>query len=684
MRHRLAALRIQGPDVGRLVRRGALDLPSGRVSIDEVSVPRAGQRFAFIMDTAPCDAAVGLAERADMVVCESTFLDADAHLARRYRHLTARDAAWIASEARARSLVLSHFSQRYVDDRAFEEEAAAVFPDVVVARDLMTVAVPAALGPVRRGRLLTRPGGGQDLGLCQLEPTRADDDRRGRSKRVRNRQWPARTTRVRHRDPCVGRGVRRRPRLQDQEAGAHGLPRLLDAARRARPICHREVELNRRLAPDVYLGVVDVVGPDGEPCDHVVAMRRMPDERRLSTLVARGSGDAIDDGHASPGRWRRSTPRPHAGRAIDAAATPDAVRRLWVGQLRRDDGVHARGSSRRRRSGWSRAWRSPTSTGGSALFEERIARGRIVDGHGDLLAADIFCLDDGPRILDCLEFDDRLRFGDVLLDVAFLAMDLERLGRPELARTFLDAYREFSGRDPSRCRSSTTTSPTGRWCDPRSPASWPQNGRSRRPPPRPRRCSICAPATSTKAGCGSSSSAARPGTGKTTRGRRAGRGGSAGPSCAATRCARSRPGCRPSDRAVAGYGEGIYAPALTEATYAELLQPGRGGDVERGERGARRQLGFGAATGAGPLPGAGDEQRPGGALLRLPGRPGRRTPHAAPRPRCSTRPMPPSRSPSGCVPTSPRGRAPTSSTRVSRSTGRSGRRCAGSAEPARR
>ena len=52
--------------------------------------------------------------------------------------------------------------------------------------------------------------------------------------------------------------------------------------------------------------------------------------------------------------------------------------------------------------------------------------------------------DDGPRILDCLEFDDRLRWGDVLLDVGFLAMDLERLGRPDLARMFLDWYREFS------------------------------------------------------------------------------------------------------------------------------------------------------------------------------------------------------------------------------------------------
>jgi aminoglycoside phosphotransferase family enzyme len=52
----------------------------------------------------------------------------------------------------------------------------------------------------------------------------------------------------------------------------------------------------------------------------------------------------------------------------------------------------------------------------------------VRDGHGDLLADDIFLLDDGARILDCLEFDPRLRYGDVLADVAFLAMDLERLG----------------------------------------------------------------------------------------------------------------------------------------------------------------------------------------------------------------------------------------------------------------
>src|SRR3546814_10679683 len=54
-------------------------------------------------------------------------------------------------------------------------------------------------------------------------------------------------------------------------------------------VCHREVELNRRLAPDVYLGVADLVGPDGQPWDHVVVMRRMPTDRRLSTLARSGA-----------------------------------------------------------------------------------------------------------------------------------------------------------------------------------------------------------------------------------------------------------------------------------------------------------------------------------------------------------------------------------------------------------
>lgn len=207
--------------------------------------------------------------------------------------------------------------------------------------------------------------------------------------------------------------------------------------------CHREVELNRRLAPDAYLGVADVVGPDGEPCDHVVLMRRMPDDRRLATLAAAGA--PVDEGLTDLARLLAAF---HAGAdrspEIAAAATRDAVAALWEAGFREiapfvgslvDSAAAARIEARARRY---LAGREP-------LFAQRIEDGRAVDGHGDLLAGDVFLLDEGPQALDCLEFDDRLRHGDVLADVCFLAMDLERIGAPAAAQHFLAEYRRFAG-----------------------------------------------------------------------------------------------------------------------------------------------------------------------------------------------------------------------------------------------
>jgi predicted kinase len=79
------------------------------------------------------------------------------------------------------------------------------------------------------------------------------------------------------------------------------------------------------------------------------------------------------------------------------------------------------------------------------LYVERSRHHQIVDGHGDLRADNIFCLDDGPRILDCIEFDDRLRHIDVADEVAFLMMDLRRLGRANEAELFRGWYEELSG-----------------------------------------------------------------------------------------------------------------------------------------------------------------------------------------------------------------------------------------------
>jgi ribonuclease Z len=140
---RLAAAGITGPDVGRLQREGSLVTAAGReVSLEAMSEPRRGQVFAFVMDTRRCDAALALADGADLVVCESTFLERDADLAAAYGHMTAAQAARMAAGAGARQLVLTHFSQRYPDDAEFAAEAGEIFPDVVVARDLDRVPVP--------------------------------------------------------------------------------------------------------------------------------------------------------------------------------------------------------------------------------------------------------------------------------------------------------------------------------------------------------------------------------------------------------------------------------------------------------------------------------------------------------------------------------------------------------------
>ncbi|MFD6611960.1 ribonuclease Z [Micromonospora chalcea] len=140
---RLAAYGIAGPEVGRLLRDGHLDRDGRRVTRDEVSVTRPGQRFAFVMDTGLCDGVFALAEHADLLVIESTFLESEAALAAEVGHLTAGQAARVAAESGVRTLVLTHFSQRYADPRRFHDEAREHFTgDLVIAEDLLTVPVP--------------------------------------------------------------------------------------------------------------------------------------------------------------------------------------------------------------------------------------------------------------------------------------------------------------------------------------------------------------------------------------------------------------------------------------------------------------------------------------------------------------------------------------------------------------
>jgi aminoglycoside phosphotransferase family enzyme/predicted kinase len=208
-------------------------------------------------------------------------------------------------------------------------------------------------------------------------------------------------------------------------------------------VCQREVELNRRLSPDVYFGVAHVQDPAGEICEHIVVMRRMPAELRLSTLVREG---------APVEEHLRMLARLIAAFHSAAPTRPEIAAEGGVAELRRRWSANLGETERFRGHDLPPELHAEIGhlagrylDGRADLFRERAAAGLIRDGHGDLLSDDIYCLPEGPRVLDCLEFDDRLRWIDVLDDAAFLAADLERLGRPDLGRLFLDQWAEFIG-----------------------------------------------------------------------------------------------------------------------------------------------------------------------------------------------------------------------------------------------
>lgn len=144
----LARHGLGGPIVGELQRAGEITVGQRRIRLADVTVERTGQKFAFVMDTRLCDAVYELADGADMLVIEATFLDEDAELADRYGHLTASQAGRVAAQCHVRRLVLTHFSQRYPDTRRHRDQAAAHFGgDILVAADLQRIPVPPRVHP---------------------------------------------------------------------------------------------------------------------------------------------------------------------------------------------------------------------------------------------------------------------------------------------------------------------------------------------------------------------------------------------------------------------------------------------------------------------------------------------------------------------------------------------------------
>ena len=216
--------------------------------------------------------------------------------------------------------------------------------------------------------------------------------------------------------------------------------------------CADELRLNRRLSDDVYLDIVplslDAGGRlrflgDGDPIDWLVKMRRLPAARMLDRLI------------------------------LEAAATSDDVRRV-VSRLARfyretlpvemtctayRDGF-AKGIAANLRELSTPVFGLPAELVAAIetrqrtflehlpeLLDKRAQAGHIVEAHGDLRPEHI-CLEADPQIIDCLEFSRELRVLDPADELAFLALECERLGAPAFVATIFETYTEITGDVP--------------------------------------------------------------------------------------------------------------------------------------------------------------------------------------------------------------------------------------------
>lgn len=135
-KEKLEKEKIFGSDVKVLHQNGQIKIDNKIVKLEEVSWVRKGDSIAVILDSKFCDNAIHLAKDAKVVICESTFLEEEKELARKYMHMTAKEAATVAKKANAKLLILTHFSARYTNLALFEEEAKEVFENTFIAEDL--------------------------------------------------------------------------------------------------------------------------------------------------------------------------------------------------------------------------------------------------------------------------------------------------------------------------------------------------------------------------------------------------------------------------------------------------------------------------------------------------------------------------------------------------------------------
>jgi len=213
--------------------------------------------------------------------------------------------------------------------------------------------------------------------------------------------------------------------------------------------CRQELELNRRLCPDVYLAVVPIVEEEGrfriegkgKAIEYAVKMKRLPQDRMMDVLLPQGQvtpGMVARVAEKLVSFHRKAATSPE----IAAFGKLDVIRHNCdenFAQTEKYIGLTVLKAEYERIQGYSDDFMK-TNAG---LFGKRVREGRIKDCHGDLHAAHV-CLTDDICIYDCIEFNDRFRYSDVASEIAFLAMDLDRYQQAGLSRHLVNTYVELS------------------------------------------------------------------------------------------------------------------------------------------------------------------------------------------------------------------------------------------------
>ncbi|WP_216903637.1 bifunctional aminoglycoside phosphotransferase/ATP-binding protein [Synechococcus sp. CCY 9618] len=208
--------------------------------------------------------------------------------------------------------------------------------------------------------------------------------------------------------------------------------------------CREELRLNRRLAPDLYLGLSPVHGPaeqasmagPGPVIDTAVRMRQFPQSALLPAVLNR---DGL--GHGQLEALADDLAAFHAAAAVagenDPYGTPDAVQEPAAANL---EVLEACGGSLTRELAPLRPWMDTEFQRLRSTFEQRRSQGRIRECHGDLHLGNMLLERDRIQVFDCLEFSPALRWIDVISDMAFLVMDLDHQGRADLGATVLNRW----------------------------------------------------------------------------------------------------------------------------------------------------------------------------------------------------------------------------------------------------